>query len=241
MTLGRFRRRRGRALLTILAGALALSLPGGDATGGEPRIKILFDAAGAGDLRRVRTLLSMGFEADWTGNMSWTALHSAAKEGQAAVASFLIKKGAKVDAKESHGYRTPLHLAIAEGHGSLARLLLQAGADIEAETGIELHPLHIAADKDHLEIARMLVQRGANVDATDQIGRTPTHFAAGAGHVEMLELLVDQDANFNLLTPAFKESALYYALLGEHREAAALLKEHGAVCRGVRMWICEVK
>lgn len=58
---------------------------------------------------------------------NFTALHGAAANGHAAVASILIKHGADINAIHNEG--TALQLAIDRGHNDVVELLLKHGAD----------------------------------------------------------------------------------------------------------------
>jgi ankyrin repeat protein len=59
----------------------------------------------------------------------WTPLHYACTNGHVDIATFLLDKGAAVDAR-SPNETTPLMMAIRAGNIQLARLLLDRGADI---------------------------------------------------------------------------------------------------------------
>jgi ankyrin repeat protein len=61
--------------------------------------------------------------------LGWTPLHYACTNGHVEIATFLLDKGAAVDAR-SPNETTPLMMAIRAGNIQLARLLLDRGADI---------------------------------------------------------------------------------------------------------------
>lgn len=63
----------------------------------------------------------------------YTPLDWAAVRGHPAVADYLIRRGAKVNAADGAGW-TPLHLAAREGHLDVVKLLVERGADVEAKT-----------------------------------------------------------------------------------------------------------
>jgi Ankyrin repeats (many copies) len=63
----------------------------------------------------------------------YTPLDWAAVRGHAAVAKYLIRRGANVNAADGAGW-TPLHLAAQKGHLELVKLLVKSGADVEAKT-----------------------------------------------------------------------------------------------------------
>ena len=54
------------------------------------------------------------------------------------MASFLVKKGANVNARNSEG-KTPLMLAAQHGHIDIAKLLLENGARTDVRTAANVH------------------------------------------------------------------------------------------------------
>ncbi len=63
----------------------------------------------------------------------YTPLAWAAVRGHTAVADYLIRRGANVNAADGAGW-TPLHLAARGGHLELVKLLVKCGADVGAKT-----------------------------------------------------------------------------------------------------------
>src|SRR5262249_44263604 len=63
----------------------------------------------------------------------YTPLHWAARSDRAAVAEYLIGRGAKVNADDGSGW-TPLHLAAQQGHLDVVKLLVAHGANVNART-----------------------------------------------------------------------------------------------------------
>jgi ankyrin repeat protein len=63
----------------------------------------------------------------------YTPLDWAAVRGHAAVADYLIRRGAKVNPSDGAGW-TPLHRAAIEGHLEVVKLLVKRGADVGART-----------------------------------------------------------------------------------------------------------
>jgi len=107
------------------------------------------EAAKTGNAQQLAELLrrnpNLVFSRDHKG---WTPLHTAAYEGQRAVAEMLLAHGADVNAKAADGY-TPLHSTALsykqEGQQELAELLLAHSANPNAETEDGHTPLQIAA------------------------------------------------------------------------------------------------
>ncbi|HEV2295061.1 MAG TPA: ankyrin repeat domain-containing protein [Tepidisphaeraceae bacterium] len=112
-----------------------------------------------------------------------TALHLAARDGDAKLVRDLIDRGADVNAAVRSGEKrspewgsTPLHYAVRDGHIEVAALLIEHGADVNAANDRGVTPLHRAIYNG--ETATLLVDAGARIDAPDDRGETPLHWAA---------------------------------------------------------------
>ena len=108
------------------------------------------------DLERCKTLISDG--ADVNAKNDWheqTPLHNAAYYGHLKIAELLIKKGAKVNAKDSDGW-TPLHKAAYKGHLEVAKLLIEKGADVNAKNKWGWTPLDLVHKSYHPELYKLL-------------------------------------------------------------------------------------
>ncbi|KAI9708387.1 MAG: hypothetical protein M1820_004091 [Bogoriella megaspora] len=117
-----------------------------------------------------------------------TALHEAATSNAYEVADYLIKEGAKKDAKSTNK-STPLHEAAFAGSTAVAQLLVLAGADLEAMNLGDETPLQLAAMRGHDEIAKILVYHGADINTTKSDGKTPLQVAQAKGHAKVCEIL----------------------------------------------------
>jgi ankyrin repeat protein len=103
-----------------------------------------------------------------------TALNIAIKEGHNEVMSFLLEKGAAVDATAS-GSVAPLLTAILEGNVIAVSELVRWGADTNVADKHEGSALHVACTRQtlaHLEIAEILICNGCNTEALDRNGLT---------------------------------------------------------------------
>ena len=119
--------RRGYGVLWVLI--LAVSCAAND----------LHTAVRAGDIAKVRALLSAGASASERDALGGTALHDAAWSGEVSLIELLLSNGAQVDAPHSETGSTPLQYAVITNHRAAAELLLKSGAD--AGQRIEQDPL----------------------------------------------------------------------------------------------------
>ena len=125
--------------------------------------------------------------------LSWTPLHSAAKDGDVSEVKALLAKGAEVNAKSNLGY-TPLHKAAYGGHLDVVKELLAKGAEVNAKAKYGDTPLHEAAYNGHLDVVNVLLAKGAEVNAKGDYGRTPLHEAASKGHLDVVKELLAKGA-----------------------------------------------
>lgn len=161
------------------------------------------DAAMRGDADAVRSLVARGEDVNEAHGDGMTALHWAARNGDASLADFLLRAGADVGAGTRIGAYTPLHLAAQAGAGEVAELLLAAGADPGAATGSTggAQPLHFAARAGDPRTVDALLAAGANPNAAERAwGQTPLIFAASAGRTVAVRALLAAGADPSVAT-----------------------------------------
>ena len=96
--------------------------------------RAIADAAMAKDAAAVKKLLKEGVDVNAAQGDGMTALHWAALNGDAELASMLLYAGANVGAKTRLGGYTPLHLAAQIGNASVIAPLIAAGSPVGAAT-----------------------------------------------------------------------------------------------------------
>ena len=106
-----------------------------------------------GDLDAVKKLVEAGA---WVNHDGWTALHYAAFQGHMEVASYLLDKGAEINAKASN-QETALMQAARHGHKPVALLLKQRGADLGIKSPKGKTAYDYAMESNHTELAKDLV------------------------------------------------------------------------------------
>ena len=123
------------------------------------------DAAGAGDLKKVKALLKGNPDLVFNKiHCGWTALHFAARNGQNEVAEFLLANKADLNVKDCIG-QTPLHMAVMSGYKAMVELLLASGADINAKDNNGRTPLHMAKHHNGILISRVIPKGSVIVGA----------------------------------------------------------------------------
>lgn len=160
---------------------------------------MLTDAAKAGDLTAVGTLLAAGTDANEMQIDGTTALHWAAERDDVAMARALLKAGANPDQRNRTDAK-PLQLAALNGSAAMLALLLEAGADVNApQTTSGDTALMIAARTGIADAVKVLLDAGANINAQESWGgTTPLMWAVNEGHNEVVSLLLERGAAVNL-------------------------------------------
>lgn len=87
------------------------------------------EAIESGDEAGVKRELDDGADPLFADDEGFSAIHMACHEGYDAIATMLLRKGAKVDATDDDG-TTPLMLASSGGHVAVVEMLIKEGADV---------------------------------------------------------------------------------------------------------------
>ncbi len=185
---------RGAIVGGVLAAGLSVFL---SAAGSAP----VADAVMKGDKGAVRTLLKNGSDVNAAQGDGMTALHWAARVGDAELAQMLLYAGANVKATTRLGAYTPLLMAAQQGHAAVIAALVAAGADVNAANTTGTTPLMLAAAAGDAKAVSMLVENGAQVDAKEKsMGQTAVMFAAASNRVDAIDALVKAGADVKATT-----------------------------------------
>jgi ankyrin repeat protein len=184
-------------------GAVALSYTLSAAAG------TVADAAMTGDRAAVLAMLKQGADVNAAQGDGVTALHWAARRGDAELASTLLVAGANAKAATRFGSYTPLHLAAERGSAPVVAALIKAGGDVNARTSTGTTPLMFAAAAGDVEAVKALVEGGADVNAKEtEREQTPLIYAASANRVEVAKYLLSKGADKNAATKVVDLAAL---------------------------------
>ncbi len=166
------------------------------------------DAAERSDIEMVRSLLRTGADVNAAQGDGMTALHWAALQNNADMATTLVYAGANLEATTRLGGNTPLHLASRQGNTIAIEALLEAGSDIDAFTSTGVRALHLAAAAGDQHAVAALLLSGAEVDGLDlHSGRTPLMFATANNRLEVIETLLAAGADISIETTAVDYAA----------------------------------
>ncbi len=196
----------------------------------QPESASIHKAAGQGALERVTQLVASRSELlNLRNQQGRTPLLKAVLARQWPVATFLIEKGADVNAQDGEG-KTALLAAAFFGETGVVKLILARGGD--AAGGAHLlgfTPLHLAARAGHKDIVELQLARGAPLEARDQEGRTPLATAAAQGQSAVLEALLARGASLEASDRKGSTPLLLAALGGHLAEVKTLLTKGASV------------
>jgi ankyrin repeat protein len=117
-------------------------------------------------------------------------LHLAAFADRPAAISFLLAKGARVDAPSRNDFHnTPLVVAMLGDAVNAAGVLLASGADVELPEKGGFRALHIAAETGDARLVELLLDHKAQIDAKADDGTTPLGVATKKGREAIAKLL----------------------------------------------------
>ena len=196
--------KRSRFLALILSAALASSI----STSGQVPTSIA-QAAQAKDAAAVKKLLKDGADVNASQGDGMTALHWAALNGDAELASMLLYAGANVGAKTRLGGYTPLHLAAQIGNAAVIAPLVAAGAQVSALTATGATALMQAAHSGSTDSVRILLENGADPNLKETAnGQTALMFAAASDRIDVVKLLIARGADIKATSRVEDFSAL---------------------------------
>jgi ankyrin repeat protein len=195
----------------------------------DPKVAAVIAAVRARDRATLEKLIAadpaLATSKDAAGS---TPLHHAAGFGTPDSLTFLIDKGADVNAKNRRG-STPLFWALHDE--SKVRLLVARGAAVAIKQVEGRTPVYQAAVLGNgYAVLRLLLENGGDPNVATLNGLTPLNAAALRGDVDAVRLLIDTGANIDAKNGA-GATALMGAASNGSAAAVQLLLEKGADAR----------
>lgn len=136
----------------------------------------LIDAAGRGDVEKVRGFLLAGQNPNAVDIDGRTAVMLAAYGNHPVMVSLLVDAKARCDAKDKNGI-TALQIAAERGYEDVLVQLLRCKANLNLDNREGTTPAMFAAQKGQLRVLQLLVQAGADLTLQDRTGRTALEWA----------------------------------------------------------------
>ena len=182
-----------------LTAALGIAVLGLALVSASTSASSVADAAMRRDIDRVQALIEQAVDVSLPHGDGMSALHWAARHGDAEMAALLIEAGADTGARTRLAGHTPLHVASTVGAAAVVELLLEHRAEPDARTTTGATPLHFAAAAGNAKTIALLLDYKADVNAREPAwGQTPLMFAAAAGRAEAVRTLVDRGADLRV-------------------------------------------
>jgi ankyrin repeat protein len=164
-----------------------------------PKLDV-FEAAAAGDTRRVRELVGQDHDlANAVAPDGFSPLGLAAFFKRREIVRFLLEMGADPQRASRQGGFTPLHSAVATDAGEvdveIVRLLLDKGADPNARAQSGSTPLHTVAFTGDRKCLDLLLSKHASPAIWNNDDKTAEDIARERGHGEIADLLAARAAD----------------------------------------------
>ena len=182
-----------RTVILVLLSLIAFPLHAG------PHDYKLLNAAKAGDLTQVKTLLETGdVDINIIDSFQTSPLMMAVDNRHLAVAEYLLQHGADIQLDNKYGY-TPLMQAVMRNDPKMVNMLLDKGAKIDQKNFYtELTPLMMAVDNGSMEMVEQLIARKANLNLQDERGRSALMHATAARQTQIAQRLLQAGADATL-------------------------------------------
>lgn len=187
-------------------------------------INALVMSAHQGDLPAVQRLLASGINLHQ--QTMGSPLMAAADNDQAAMVTFLLKRGARINDRSNRNGMTALHFAARKARLNTMKVLLRAGAKLEIADNDDYTPLWSAACSDNIEAIKLLLASGAKLQRLDKNGNNIVAAAAGNGANAAIQYLVQKGLNPRHAN-RYGRTALFDAIERQQPETVRLLLSYG--------------
>ncbi|MBX7218497.1 MAG: ankyrin repeat domain-containing protein [Blastocatellia bacterium] len=154
----------------------------------------LMDAAGNGDIPKMKVLMAAGADVNASPRYGETVLIYAVQRGNLEAVKLLLENGANIH-QMGHQSMDALNWAATGKNTVITEYLLSKGANPFHQDSVGRTALMRAVRWGNIEQIHCLIRWGANVNARDKKGRTPIMYSMDA---KVQQLLLDLGADPNL-------------------------------------------
>eukprot|EP00026_Physarum_polycephalum_P003824 Phypoly_transcript_03840.p1 GENE.Phypoly_transcript_03840~~Phypoly_transcript_03840.p1 ORF type:complete len:767 (+),score=95.81 Phypoly_transcript_03840:20-2320(+) len=220
-------RDQGKQPIDVIA-ELSETIPLRSSTGEQVR-RIAVGAASKGNAARlVATIRKDPSSINFADEFGRFPLHYAVLKGNLECVQILLENGANVNTGDANKL-TPLHYAASTHQITFIRLLRKFGADINHHISGNTPLGNCAGGEESanlLECVKFLLEEGADPNIGSPF--FPIHNISIDGNVEALSLLVDHGAQIDAQDAQYGNTALHYAVMGNHIRAVEYLLQKNA-------------
>lgn len=156
-----------------------------------------------------------------------TILHLSISDLPFQILQYLVKKGCRLDIKDSRG-QCLLHYIVdrEEEITDVLKYLLNMGLKVDDCDDWGQTALHLAIEKNKKKLAVALIDFGADVNVKNANGRQPIHIAAEHGWDSILDFLIERGANINS-ADSYMSSPFHFAAWNNKSSIAYTLIKAG--------------
>lgn len=156
-----------------------------------------------------------------------TILHLSISDLPFQILQYLVKKGCRLDIKDSRG-QCLLHYIVdrEEEITDVLKYLLNMGLKVDDCDDWGQTALYLAIEKNKKKLAVALIDFGADVNVKDANGRQPIHIAAEHGWDSILDFLIERGANINS-ADSYMSSPFHFAAWNNKSSIAYTLIKAG--------------
>lgn len=156
-----------------------------------------------------------------------TILHLSISDLPFQILQYLVKKGCRLDIKDSRG-QCLLHYIVnrEEEITDVLKYLFNMGLKVDDCDDWGQTALHLAIEKNKKKLAVALIDFGADVNVKDANGRQPIHIAAEHGWDSILDFLIERGVNINS-ADSYMSSPFHFAAWNNKSSIAYTLIKAG--------------
>jgi ankyrin repeat protein len=216
-------------LIAALAGtACAASKPASLFVLADSANRPLQFVIGSGKLGEVRQSIESGADVNERDGAGSTPLMMAVLAGNPEITTYLLSRGAEVNARSGQNGSTALSYAVMAGRADLIKILLAAGARADFRYGEQQTVLHMAAAGRCTECVRLLLDAHCDMEGGDARGYSALDEAVLHGRADITSQLLSRGANVHRIHAFDGRDALHQACVKGFAPLVPLLVAAGA-------------